>query len=167
MHSVTLLTGSNDPQAEDILLQARRLLAQSIGAEEAASQIYRSAAWGFESESIFCNQALRLGTHLTPEQVLDVAQEVEQTLGRRRDQEQQEKERTGQRYASRRVDVDIMFYDNEVISTPRLSVPHPLMQERAFALEPLCEIEPERLHPVLGRRLSDIYEDLKQRTKQE
>jgi 2-amino-4-hydroxy-6-hydroxymethyldihydropteridine diphosphokinase len=60
-----------------------------------------------------------------------------------------------------------MFYDDEVISTPRLSVPHPLMQERAFALEPLCEIERERIHPVLRRSLGDIYEELKQREEQE
>ncbi len=167
MHSVTLLTGSNDQAAEAILVQAAELLARRIGQVEGASQIYTSRAWGFEAENIFYNQALRLRTALSAEQVLDAAQEVEQALGRRREEEQREKELTGQRYASRRVDVDIMFYDDEIIATPRLSVPHPLIQERAFALKPLCEIESERMHPVLHRTLGEIYEDLKQRTEQE
>lgn len=167
MHSVTLLTGSNDQAAESILMQAAELLTERIGQVEEASQIYPSEAWGFEAENIFYNQALRLSTALSPEQVLDAAQEVEQLLGRRREAEQRERELTGQRYASRRVDVDIMFYDDEIIATPRLSVPHPLMQERLFALRPLCDIERGRMHPVLHRSLGDIYEDLKRRTKQE
>jgi 2-amino-4-hydroxy-6-hydroxymethyldihydropteridine diphosphokinase len=97
---------------------------------------------------------------LEPEQVLDAAQEVEQLLGRRRDEEQAERERTGQRYASRRVDVDVMFYDEEIISTPCLTLPHPLLHEREFALRPLCEIMGDYRHPQLQRPLKDILAGL-------
>ena len=92
--------------------------------------------------------------------VLNAAQEVEQLLGRNRLEEQQERERTGQRYASRRVDVDVMFYDDEIISTPRLTVPHPLLHERASALRPLCEIMGDYRHPQLQRPLKDILAEL-------
>ena len=160
MHSVTLLTGSNDTLAVAILLQAASLLAERIGQQADASQIYTSEAWGFQSENPFCNQALRFHTALEPEEVLNAAQEVEQLLGRNRLEEQQERERTGQRYASRRVDVDVMFYDDEIISTPRLTVPHPLLHERAFALRPLCEIMGDYRHPQLQRPLKDLLAEL-------
>jgi 2-amino-4-hydroxy-6-hydroxymethyldihydropteridine diphosphokinase len=59
------------------------------------------------------------------------------------------------------MDIDIMFYDDEVIATPRLTIPHPLIQEREFALEPMCELEGERLHPRLGKTLNELYNELR------
>lgn len=162
MHSVTLLTGSNDECAIAILERAAALLAQKIGSVEASSKLYRSEPWGFHAEREFYNQALRFTTTLGPLEVLDVAQEVERELGRRRDEELREKALSGERYASRVVDVDVMFYDDRVIHTERLTLPHPLLHERAFALAPLCEIMPEEEHPVLHKRLRDIYEEIKQ-----
>ena len=161
MHRVTLLTGSNEEYATDILEQAAALLSERIGKVEALSKFYRSKAWGFSAEREFYNQALRFTTELEPLQVLDVAQEVEQILGRRRDIEQAEREKTGERYASRVVDVDVMFYDERVINLERLKVPHPLLHEREFALQPLCEIMGEFLHPQLQHTLNDIYEEIK------
>ena len=70
---------------------------------------------------------------------------------------------SGERYASRVVDVDVMFCDDEVICLPRLQVPHPLLHEREFALEPLCEIMADYRHPQLGRSLKDIYFELKEK----
>ncbi len=161
MHSVTLLTGSNEEQAAEILEQAAALLEQRIGPMSAQSALYRSEAWGFSAEREFYNQALRFATALEPLQVLDAAQQVEQILGRRRDIEQAEREKTGERYASRVVDVDVMFYDDRVINLERLKVPHPLLHEREFALQPLCEIMGEFLHPQLQLTLKDIYEEIK------
>lgn len=159
-HCVTLLTGSNAEFAEDILQHTAVMLSETVGRVESASRIYTSEPWGFSAERVFCNQALRLITELGPTEVLDAVLAVEQAIGRRREEEQTERERTGQQYASRVVDVDVMFYDSEVISTPRLTVPHPLLHRRAFALRPLCEIMGEQVHPVLGRRLNDILADL-------
>jgi 2-amino-4-hydroxy-6-hydroxymethyldihydropteridine diphosphokinase len=160
---VTLLTGSNAPDREAILHRTATLLAERVGPIISRSRIYTSAAWGFSSEEPFANQALRLETSLTPIEVLDAALGVEQIVGRDRAQEAREKELSGERYASRVVDVDVMFCDDEIISLPRLQVPHPLLQEREFALEPLCEIMADYRHPQLGRSLKDIYFELKEK----
>lgn len=160
---VTLLTGSNAPDREAILHRTAALLAERVGPIVSRSRIYTSAAWGFSSEEPFANQALQLETSLTPLQVLDAVLEVEQIVGRDRVQEAREKELSGERYASRVVDVDVMFCDDEIISEPRLQVPHPLLHEREFALEPLCEIMADYCHPQLGRSLKDIYFELKEK----
>jgi len=76
-----------------------------------------------------------------------------------------EKLSSGERYCSRTMDIDIMFYDDEVIRTPRLTIPHPLMQEREFALEPLAEVEGERRHPVLGRTISELLNQIREQEK--
>lgn len=154
-HKVTLLTGSNDLLAVAILLQAVEMLEERMGPTTKQSQIYPSEAWGFVTETPFYNQALCFETDLSPLGVLDMAQEVEILLGRDRDQEQAEREQTGSRYASRRIDIDVIFYDDEVIRSERLTVPHPLLTEREFALRPLCEIMGEYRHPALGGRLID------------
>lgn len=161
MSRVVLLTGSNAPQSESVLHRTAQILARRIGPLECASQIYYSEPWGFHTERMFANQALLFTTTLSPVEVLDEVLGAEQEVGRDRAMEQVEKSLTGERYASREVDVDVMFYDDEVINTPRLTVPHPLLHVREFALQPLCEVMADYRHPVLGRELKDIYEELK------
>ena len=161
MSRVVFLTGSNAPDRDEVLRRTADVLARRVGEVEMASQIYGSEPWGFHAEEMFSNQALVLQTTLTPIEVLDEALATEQEVGRDRAREQEEKEITGERYASRVVDVDVMFYDDEIIDTPRLKLPHPLLHVREFALEPLCEIMGDYRHPVLGKRLNTIYEELK------
>ena len=161
MSRVVFLTGSNAPDRDDVLRRTAEILVRRVGEVEMASQIYGSEPWGFHAEEMFSNQALVLQTTLTPIEVLDEALATEQEVGRDRAKEQMEKQITGERYASRVVDVDVMFYDDEVIDTPRLKLPHPLLHVREFALEPLCEIMGDYCHPVLGKTLNIIYEELK------
>ena len=161
MSRVVFLTGSNAPDRDDVLRRTAEILVRRVGEVEMASQIYGSEPWGFHAEEMFSNQALVLQTTLTPIEVLDEALATEQEVGRDRASEQMEKQITGERYASRVVDVDVMFYDDEVIDTPRLKLPHPLLHVREFALEPLCEIMGDYCHPVLGKTLNTIYEELK------
>lgn len=161
MSRVVFLTGSNAPDRDNVLCRTAEILSRRVGEVERASQIYGSEPWGFHAGEMFSNQALILQTALTPIEVLDEALATEQEVGRDRAREQAEKEITGERYASRVVDVDVMFYDEEIIDTPRLKVPHPLLHVREFALEPLCEIMGDYRHPVLGKRLGTIYEELK------
>lgn len=163
MHRVTLLLGCNIGDRESTLLRANTLLAERVGEIVSSSKIYSTRAWGFQSEDMFANQAVVLLTELEPEPLLDATQSIEQELGRDRAKEQEIKQLSGERYCSRTMDIDIMFYDDEVLATPRLTIPHPLMQEREFALEPMCEVEGERLHPTLGRTLNELYKELKQR----
>ena len=82
-------------------------------------------------------------------------------LGRDREAEQSLKQRTGARYTSRPIDIDILFYDDRVIRTERLTVPHPLIQEREFVLVPLCEWMRDYRHPVLGKTVGELLEELK------
>ena len=161
MGRVVFLTGSNAPDRDEVLRRTADILARRVGEVEQASQIYTSEPWGFHAEELFSNQALILQTSLSPIEVLDEALATEQEVGRDREAELQEKQITGERYASRVVDVDVMFYDEEIIDTPRLKVPHPLLYVREFALQPLCEIMGDYRHPVLGKTLSTIYEELK------
>lgn len=160
---VTLLTGSNAPEREAILHRTADLLAERVGRIVARSRIYASQAWGFSSSEPFANQALRFETTLSPIEVLGTVLDVEQRIGRDRAQEEAVKRASGEHYASRVVDIDVMFCDDEIISEPRLRVPHPLIHEREFALEPLCEIMAHYRHPELGRSLRDIYEELKEK----
>ena len=161
MGRVVFLTGSNAPDRDEVLRRTADILARRVGEVEQASQIYTSEPWGFHAEELFSNQALILQTSLSPIEVLDEALATEQEVGRDREAELQEKQITGERYASRVVDVDVMFYDEEIIDTPRLKVPHPLLYVREFALQPLCEIMGDYRHPVLGKTLNTIYEELK------
>ena len=158
---VTLLTGSNAPDREEILCRTATLLVERIGCLVAHSAIYTTSAWGFRSERDFANQALVLETEFEPEQVLDEALAVEQIVGRDREAESRERALTGERYASRVVDVDIILCEDRVISTPRLRVPHPLMHEREFVLQPLSEIMATEHHPLLGRTIEELYNALK------
>lgn len=106
---------------------------------------------------------MEVSTDLAPEQVLDALQRIECELGRDRGAEARDRERTGERYSSRKIDIDILFYGDEVISTERLQVPHPLIAEREFVLQPLCEILRTKRHPVTGRSAAEMLDELKKR----
>ena len=160
-HRATLLLGGNKGDMPATFHHALELLVERVGEVVASSQIYRSEAWGFDCEEEFSNQAVEVITPLEPEALLDATQSIEQELGRNRTQEFEQKSLSGARYCSRTIDIDIMFYDDEVISTPRLTVPHQLMHLREFALEPLLELEPQRVHPELGLSIKELYENLK------
>ena len=133
-----LLTGSNiDPRME-YLHQARDLIAQRIGKVVKASSVYESTPWGFEAKNNFLNQVVCLHTGKTAEEVMEIILGIEREMGR---------ERTGRGYASRTIDIDILYFDQEVIDSEMLTVPHPRIQERRFTLVPLVEIAAEFVHP--------------------
>lgn len=165
MAKAVLLTGGNRGDAEQMLHKAEERIAERIGTVTRTSRCYESAPWGFEAEQSFRNQVLEVETELEPEALLDAVLAIEAELGRDRDGEAREKRRTGQRYASRMLDIDILFYDDEVIRTPRLEVPHPRMGGREFVLRPLCELMPERRHPVTGERIGEMLKTLEEAEK--
>ena len=140
MHRAIILAGGNIGDVSARFVEAERLLAERGAKVVAKSQNYESKAWGFESEMLFVNVAWEVETALEPEQLLDALQEVEALLGRDREVEKVQKAQNGARYCSRTLDLDILFYDEEHISTARLKVPHPLIMEREFVITPLCEL---------------------------
>ncbi len=180
MYKAILLTGGNEGDVAATLAAARERVRECVGPIAAASSLYRSAPWGYfdSPQQDFLNQALIVETHLSPIELLDATQRIEQELGRPKGAASGELtstasavRRRGWRlsawfrfakpaharvYTSRPIDIDILFYDDLVMQTERLTIPHPLIQDREFALEPLAEIAPGYLHPVLGITVDEM-----------
>ncbi|WP_297408742.1 2-amino-4-hydroxy-6-hydroxymethyldihydropteridine diphosphokinase [uncultured Alistipes sp.] len=167
MAKAVLITGGNRGDVRALLRRAAGLIGERIGRIVRSSACYESAPWGFRAEQSFWNQVLEVETPLHPEELLEAVLSVEAVLGRDRVQEGLEKASTGERYASRTLDVDILFYDDEVIRTPRLEIPHPRLGGREFVLRPLCELMPERRHPVTGERMRDLLKALEENERRD
>lgn len=136
-----LLLGGNLGDREGNLKRAIELLNEKIGKVIAVSSLYETAAWGKTDQAAFLNQAVGLHTSLSAVEVLDLALSIEQELGRVR------KDKWGERL----IDIDLILFGDQIINIPdKLQVPHPHMQNRKFVMEPLAEIAPEVIHPVLG-----------------
>lgn len=133
MEKVVLLTGGNIGNIEVNMALARQMIAEKVGHETAASTIYQSKAWGFDSDDVFMNQVLVVETKMEPMEVLEAIHEIENKLGRVRDES-----KTG--YQSRTMDIDILYFGERVIDNSRLKVPHPLIDQREFVLIPLREL---------------------------
>jgi len=146
-----LLLGGNLGDREANLKRAIELLNDKIGKVIAISSLYETAAWGKTDQPAFLNQAVALQTSLSALAVLDLALSIEQELGRVR------KDKWGERL----IDIDLILFGDQVINIPdKLQVPHPHMQHRKFVMEPLAEIAPEVLHPVLGETILSICRNL-------
>ncbi|SET57628.1 2-amino-4-hydroxy-6-hydroxymethyldihydropteridine diphosphokinase [Hymenobacter actinosclerus] len=146
MKTAYLLLGSNLGDRAATLQAAVTELGRSAGRVTAASGLYETAAWGLTEQPAFLNQALEVQTHLTPTQLLAACQAAEQHAGRQR----------LVRWGARTLDVDILLYDDLVLDTPTLQLPHPRLPERRFALLPLAEIAASVLHPGLRRTINEL-----------
>ena len=143
-----LALGTNLGDRHFHLQEARSLIAEKIGSFSAVSSIYETEPWGFESENKFLNQVVAVKTDLNPFEILSRTQEIEQQIGR--------KEKTGRSYQDRLIDIDLILYGDMILNTEKLQLPHPLFHKRRFVLEPLNEIAPDLVHPVLGLRVGEM-----------
>ena len=163
MARVALLLGANQGDVKRTLQTAQQLINSRVGAVLRCSHRYESEPWGFPAAQRFSNQALEVSTDLSPLEVLDACQGIERELGRNRAAEAIEKASSGAAYSSRPIDIDIIFYGDEVIDDERLTVPHPLLAEREFALQPLAEIMRRHRHPVTGVTVGEMLDALRNR----
>lgn len=141
-----LLLGSNLGDQAAHLQQARQTLAATAGDIVAASACYETAAWGVEDQPAFLNQVLAIRTALDAPALLAACLATEQQAGRERHQ----------RWAARTLDVDILLYGDAIINMPTLTVPHPALPGRRFALTPLAEVAPQLVHPQLRQTISAL-----------
>ncbi|MFA8450571.1 MAG: 2-amino-4-hydroxy-6-hydroxymethyldihydropteridine diphosphokinase [Bacteroidales bacterium] len=139
-----LLLGGNQGNRTELIQQAELFITQLTGTIVQKSLIYESEAWGFKAENNFLNSVVEIETNLSPEKLLETVLGIEDKLGRKR---------SGEGYSSRTMDIDILFYDNLIIKTPTLTIPHPRLHLRKFTLLPLAEIAPNYTHPELHKTL--------------
>lgn len=153
-HTVFLAFGSNLGNRRENISRALELLGQEGLKPVSVSRPIATAPEGFVSANGFLNSAARFTTALSPHGVLEVTQRVETALGRTRKSE-------GGVYHDRTIDIDILFYDDIVLSTPKLTIPHPRIAERMFVLRPMNEIAPDLQHPATGKTIHELYMEAK------
>ena len=146
MNTAYLLIGGNLGDRAAYLQLALKHIEALCGKITSSSSIYETAAWGNTNQPAFYNQAIQLITPMAPEDLLEQLLAIELKMGRVRTQ----------KYGPRTIDLDILMIDDKVLDTPNLSIPHPQLQHRRFALLPLTEIVPSLRHPVLDKSVSEL-----------
>lgn len=140
---IFLLLGSNQRNPVDRLAEAAERIEKEAGKIVARSSVYRTAAWGIEAQPDFFNQVVEIESLLGPDDLMKKLLAIERAMGRVR----------VEKWGPRIIDIDILFYGEQVISTDSLSVPHPGIPDRKFTLLPLSQIAPGLLHPVLKKTI--------------
>lgn len=147
MFKVYLILGANLGAKERNLLKAINLIGARIGRVIKTSSIYETAAWGNTHQPDFFNIALIAETTLEPLKVLEEIHGIEALLGRKREEH----------WGARTMDIDIAFYEDQIISLSNLKIPHPFIAKRKFVLAPFLEIIPNFEHPLLKKSIQDLY----------
>ena len=148
MKEVYLLIGGNIGDRFFFLGEAQRLISLQCGTISRSSAIYETAAWGKEDQPAFLNQVLIIHTIMGPTALMAAILEIEHQMGRSR------RERNGER----NIDIDILYYENDVVKLPELSIPHPRIYMRKFALIPLMELNPTKIDPVQNKTIQALFE---------
>jgi len=144
-----LLTGSNLGHRLTNLQQAHSFIEPTLGNVLAASSFYQTAAWGLLNQGAFLNQVLKVQTTLSAHDLLEAVLAIELQMGRER----------RQHWGERLIDIDILFFNEDIVSTPKLTLPHPYLHQRKFTLVPMAEISPYWQHPIYRRTIEELAEE--------
>ena len=149
MNTAYLLIGGNMGNRDEYLRKASELIKVNCGEITKKSSLYETAAWGKTDQPAFLNRALEIKTGLNAKQLVRKILKIEKALGRIR------KEKLGPRI----IDIDILFYENEIYNIRFLKLPHPEVQNRRFALVPLVEINPDLIHPIFQKSVAQLLDE--------
>jgi 2-amino-4-hydroxy-6-hydroxymethyldihydropteridine diphosphokinase len=149
LHTVYLLLGANLGDRRKNLLLAQYYIRQFCGNIAGTSCIYVTEPWGNHNQPDYYNQSLLLHTGKSPFQLLNALRRIEKKLGRR----------TKNQNSARTLDIDILFYDDIIFQTSKLSIPHPRLHLRNFTLKPLAELNKDLLHPVFNKTIAGLQKD--------
>ena len=149
MNRAFLLTGANLGDRVASLEKAAALIREHGGEIIQSSSLYETAAWGIEDQPPFLNQAHEISTNLTARQLMRRILRIEKIMGRVREK----------KYGPRLIDIDILFFNEEIHEYPLLRLPHPELHKRRFALQPMMELAPLLVHPALGKNISSLLEE--------
>ncbi len=141
-----LLTGGNIGDTKTYLRKAQKAIETKCGPVILQSSLFQSAAWGIKNQPPFINQCLVVRTKLSAPALLQAILQIEKQLGREREV----------RYGPRTIDIDIIFFNNEIIIQPGLQVPHPQMQHRRFVLQCINDVAPQMKHPQLHKTITQL-----------
>jgi 2-amino-4-hydroxy-6-hydroxymethyldihydropteridine diphosphokinase len=143
-----VLLGTNLGEREQNLKLAREKIQEKIGIISSQSSIYETSAWGKTDQPNFLNQVILIKTFLEPSEILSKTQAIEIEFGRIKNQH----------WGERIIDIDILYYSKKIVNTENLKIPHQFIQDRRFTLEPLVEIAPNFIHPVLRKKNLELLE---------
>ena len=155
MNKLFLITGGNIGDRKGNLEAAAALIQKQIGKIIRLSAMYETEAWGITNQPAFYNQVLEIDTLLSAREVLHLILKIEEEMGRKRTIKN----------AARIIDIDILFFNNEIINEHNLIIPHPEIINRRFVLLPLLELEPHKIHPVLHKSIQELLSETKDKLK--
>ena len=150
MARLVLILGSNANDKRVQIEETEAAIAEMLGEITVCSSLYETEPWGFESDATFYNQVIVVNTGYSPAESMNICLQIEEKRGRKR---------SGKKYESRLIDIDILFYDDLIIELTGLTIPHPRLHLRKFVLEPLCEIIPDYIHPVLYKNIDSLLKE--------
>ena len=146
LHQVYLLLGSNIGDRIGHILNGLNKIGEKAGVINAISSFYETEPWGVTDQADYLNAAVLISTEVEPGSLFAILKEIETGEGRL-DQK---------KYAPRTLDIDILFYDAEIITTEKLTIPHPRLHLRKFVLIPMAEIAPDHMHPVINKTIEEL-----------
>ena len=146
MNQTYLLIGGNVGNRSKNMERAAELIGAKVGAVGKQSALYETEAWGKKDQPAFLNQVLKVDTDLSPEDLLQTILNIEQEMGRKR----------AEKYGPRTIDIDILLYNDLILDTKDLAIPHPQMHLRRFVLTPLAAIAASVIHPVLKKSIDEL-----------